>query len=137
MSYKNKGKRNAAIRAHRLADPQAARNRDAKQRDRLGATGRASWALKKRYGITLEQKLAIVHAQGGQCPICRRTLDLARPRAIHVDHDHATGRIRGVTCAGCNTALGRFGDTLAGALRAVEYLTDPNDLTTPTVDEHI
>jgi hypothetical protein len=40
----------------------------------------------------------------------------------NVDHDHATGRIRGVLCQNCNTAIGKLGDTLEGVLRAVRYL---------------
>lgn len=40
----------------------------------------------------------------------------------NVDHDHATGRVRGIICHNCNTAIGKLGDTLEGVLRAVRYL---------------
>lgn len=39
-----------------------------------------------------------------------------------VDHDHETGKVRGVLCRGCNGALGKFGDTVAGVRRALAYL---------------
>jgi hypothetical protein len=41
---------------------------------------------------------------------------------LSLDHDHATGAFRGWLCNKCNVGIGALGDTLAGALRAVEYL---------------
>lgn len=43
-------------------------------------------------------------------------------RTLHLDHDHRTGIFRGWLCHYCNTNLGRFGDSIAGLMRAVEYL---------------
>lgn len=42
--------------------------------------------------------------------------------ALHIDHDHVTGRVRGLLCSACNTAIGKLGDTATGVHRAVEYL---------------
>ena len=54
--------------------------------------------------------------QGGLCALCRE-----RP-AEHVDHDHLTGRVRGLLCFCCDQGLGDFRD-LADVLRlAVEYV---------------
>ena len=39
-----------------------------------------------------------------------------------IDHDHETGKVRGLLCHECNTALGKFGDDPAILLRAVDYL---------------
>lgn len=44
-------------------------------------------------------------------------------QAPKVDHCHDTGRVRGMLCHGCNTALGKLGDNVAGLRRALEYLT--------------
>ena len=61
--------------------------------------------VERGYGITLEQYDAILAAQGGGC-VCGARHPGGRWRHFHVDHDHATGRVRGVLCHGCNTALG-------------------------------
>lgn len=41
---------------------------------------------------------------------------------LHNDHDHITGKFRGWLCYACNSAIGKLGDSLAGVLRAVDYL---------------
>lgn len=64
------------------------------------------YKLQKKYGLTLAEYDAILTAQGNGCALCGQPR-LARQRALAVDHDHATGRIRGILCAPCNTLLGR------------------------------
>lgn len=61
--------------------------------------------------------------QGGVCAICRSD-DPAAPKggAFAVDHDHATGRVRGLLCQKCNTALGGFRDNPKFLLAAIKYL---------------
>lgn len=63
--------------------------------------------------------------QDGRCAICRRPPSgtTKRQRFLQVDHDHATGTIRGLLCNECNTAIGRLGDNVEGLLRALRYLT--------------
>ena len=64
--------------------------------------------LGKKFGLTVERYDEMLAAQGGGCAICRRP-----PRddiSLHVDHDHETGRVRGLTCFRCNNALGDFND---------------------------
>jgi hypothetical protein len=59
-------------------------------------------------------------AQGGVCAICGE----ARPeaRTLHVDHDHATGAIRGLLCFRCNNALGDFREEYELFRRAADSL---------------
>jgi len=54
--------------------------------------------------------------QGGLCLICLRA------PAVHVDHDHGTGEIRGMLCFNCNGGLGQFKDDVEVTARAVQYL---------------
>ncbi len=55
-------------------------------------------------------------SQGGVCAICR-----AAP-AVHVDHDHATGTVRGMLCFPCNAAIGHLRDDPDTVRRAAVYL---------------
>ena len=79
--------------------------------------------IKSRYGITSEQYYSVLVAQGGGCGICGRTnADRKGQRKLHVDHDHATGDFRGLLCARCNTALGKFVDDVDLLQKAISYL---------------
>ena len=62
-------------------------------------------SLKRNYGITLEQARSLYAAQGGKCALCLSPVPFdGRGRAI--DHDHETGKVRGILCQPCNQALG-------------------------------
>lgn len=71
-----------------------------------------AWQLQDRYGITQEQYDAMHAAQGGVCAICGKPPKGGRTSSknLHVDHDHATGKIRGLLCNDCNPGLGKFMD---------------------------
>lgn len=67
----------------------------------------------------------MLHAQGGACALCRQLetqTTRGTVRRLSVDHDHATGRVRGLLCSRCNLTLGRHDDDLAWFTRAAEYL---------------
>ena len=72
------------------------------------------------YGITQAEYESLFAAQSGACAICQKVFT-ADIRAC-IDHDHATGKVRGILCYGCNMGLGKFGDTLEGVLKVVRYL---------------
>ena len=72
--------------------------------------------LRQKYGIGAAEVEAMVAAQGGTCPICQK-----RP-AVHVDHDHRTGRVRGILCESCNGAIGQFNDDPTLVRAAIEYI---------------
>jgi hypothetical protein len=56
-------------------------------------------ALRRLFGITLEEYKAILAAQGHKCPVCLKPLSgISNP----VDHDHKTGVVRGILCTYCN-----------------------------------
>jgi hypothetical protein len=85
---------------------------------------RDHWRAKaniKKYGITLEQKEALLHKQLGKCPICSDPLKPGRT-GMQVDHDHTTGKVRGLLCHPCNIVLGDFREDVALFGRAIEYL---------------
>lgn len=90
--------------------------------DRARAEKTRDAYLRRVYGITLDEYRAIVKAQGGRCPVCRKPL---HGISCPVDHSHKTGEIRGVTCLHCNhRVIGRHTDWQLLA-RAAEYLASP------------
>lgn len=103
------------------------RNRErilAKSRERYQIKGhkydagqsRARTMLRK-YGMTPEQYDAMALDQDHVCAICQEGSEL------FVDHDHTTGRVRGLLCKHCNLALGHFRDSTTAMQRAVDYLS--------------
>lgn len=78
--------------------------------------------LLKRYGLTIEERDQMIEDQGGKCALCKR--DFHDKNKPNVDHDHETGRVRGILCFSCNQALGKLGDTYAKMLSVLEYLKD-------------
>lgn len=79
------------------------------------ARGR-SGHLKRKYGITEAQRDEMISSQMGICVICPSA------PAAHVDHCHETGRVRGVLCFNCNSAIGKLGDDPDTLRRAIAYL---------------
>lgn len=75
----------------------------------------------KRFGLTPEQYDSLVAAQGGCCCICR-TDSPSKHGVFVVDHDHATGAVRGLLCVRCNTGIGMLGDDPEMLRRAMAYL---------------
>ena len=84
-----------------------------------------SWRRKgwRKAGIDPVAAEAALTAHSGSCACCGT--DKPGGKGWCVDHDHATGRVRGILCFNCNFAIGKLGDTLEGVLRAVRYLTGP------------
>jgi hypothetical protein len=69
----------------------------------------------KRYGITEDDLSDMLAAQGDCCAICGEYFTEAHPACV--DHDHATGKVRGLLCWRCNPGIGQFRDR-PGLLRA-------------------
>lgn len=74
------------------------------------------------YGVTPEQYAELLDQQGNRCAICRTDAPGGKG-GWHVDHDHATGRVRGLLCHSCNIMLGHANDDPARLQSALEYLT--------------
>jgi hypothetical protein len=90
-----------------------ARGKETKQRLYGGSR---HYHLKRRYGIGAAEFDELVRQQADACPICEKV------GPEHVDHDHVTGRVRGILCFNCNGGLGQFGDDTERLARAQLYL---------------
>lgn len=77
----------------------------------------------KQYGITIEDYHAQLESQGNCCAICGvdRELNGKRQR-FSVDHDHKTGKFRGLICNDCNLLIGKAKDEVGILEVAIEYL---------------
>ena len=83
--------------------------------------------LRNSYGITLEEYNVLLEAQNGKCASCGE-LEVAvknhsdQKRDLAVDHCNSTGRIRGLLCARCNTAIGLARDDVDVLRSMIRYL---------------
>jgi hypothetical protein len=92
--------------------------------------GYKRYRMKKLYGITFEQFDEMMAAQGGKCanPACDKTFEgkmaetYRKKDGLHIDHDHKTGRVRGLLCARCNATLGHARDSIDRLAGLIEYL---------------
>ena len=74
--------------------------------------------------MSLEDFDQMLEEQGGVCAICSESRwDAARnPEQPSVDHDHVTGKVRGLLCKHCNLILGYARDEAVILAKAIEYL---------------
>lgn len=108
----------AYFRAHRKDNPEIYRDRE----------------LKKGFGIGLDRYNQILSTQNFVCAICEKPENVERggkPLSLAVDHDHATGAIRGILCANCNHGLGKFCDDPGLLRNAIVYLSKHKPMVQP------
>jgi hypothetical protein len=77
-------------------------------------------ARMERYGQSAELYYLLFALQDGQCAICGTT-----SQSFVVDHDHSSGRVRGLLCGHCNVWLGQIRENREKLRRALDYLTAP------------
>lgn len=75
---------------------------------------------RRLYGVSVEDYALLLSVQDGLCAICTTPYEEAFP--LHVDHDHATGRVRGLLCFSCNSILGNARDSREVLEAAIYYL---------------
>lgn len=89
--------------------------------------------LRRKYGITLADYRDLLERQGGVCAICQKPPGESRPGQgrvqgrpvrplLAVDHDHETGKVRGLLCIPCNRGIGFLEDDPQIISRAADYL---------------
>jgi hypothetical protein len=94
----------------------AARKRD------YSTPARVSSKMKYNYGITLDDYNCMYKLQLGVCMICNQAETNGKRLAI--DHDHSTGKVRGLLCNHCNIGLGKFFDNPQLLQSAINYIND-------------
>jgi hypothetical protein len=111
--------------------------RNSKRRRQYAAQPETRAYFKRRhvlrtYGLTPQQYDAMLAAQDGKCAACSDALTPGK--ATHVDHCHATGRVRGILCNGCNTALGHAQDDPSRLRALADYLDAHTPVTSANAD---
>lgn len=109
---KNRDKLNANRRADYAANPKRYNAISAQSRLRNPNTER-NGHLRRNFNITLVEYNVMLEAQTGLCAICKEKETThshkgKEPQYLAVDHNHTTGKIRGLLCFKCNTTLHYF-----------------------------
>jgi hypothetical protein len=77
----------------------------------------------RKYGLTPEDYEVMLQSQDGRCAICGTDEPgHVENRLFDVDHDHVTGKVRGLLCQHCNMGMGQFGDDSDRLRKAADYL---------------
>ena len=84
--------------------------------------------LKTNYGITVDEWQELLEAQGNVCAICGTYPELGNYKnRWATDHDHETGKVRGILCHGCNRGIGLMQDDPQVLLAAAQYLLEASN----------
>jgi len=74
-----------------------------------------------KYGITMADYNQMYINQQGRCAICN-THQIYLKKALAIDHDHNTGKVRGLLCSNCNLGIGNLKDSIKSLKNAIKYL---------------
>lgn len=83
-------------------------------------------ATLSKYGLSVEGYNELLESQNGVCAICQQPETFSIRGTVcelAVDHDHQTGKVRGLLCQHCNTAIGKFKEDPTLIRAAIDYLT--------------
>jgi len=108
--------RSAGHKARRRANPDKERERNRRRYQANKTRERERHTLRK-YGVSLADYDAMLVAQNGACAVCKSPAS----KTLDIDHDHASGRVRGLLCTSCNRMIGHAGDDAERLLAAATY----------------
>jgi hypothetical protein len=114
--------RNTEYRCRLCANSDSRKWHTSKSKAALALMHRKS-NLKKNYGLTLENYDNLFKFQSGYCLGCNRHQNQLNHK-LNVDHNHITGKIRGLLCIGCNRALGFVEENRHTLINLANYLKE-------------
>jgi hypothetical protein len=122
IQYKNKIKRDKGNTNNTLCSKCCCKVSDLKRR---GSVQRKvavrKYKLRFKYGITIDEYNKMLKKQNNVCLICKRP-ETEHNKNLAVDHNHNTGKVRGLLCCKCNKGLGHFEDNALWLRIAADYL---------------
>lgn len=83
--------------------------------------------LKRQFGLSLEKYTEMFNSQSGLCAICNKSQSY---KMLAVDHNHKTGRVRGLLCSICNTVLGLLYEDMTTMKSMMDYIQKDTKLIT-------
>jgi hypothetical protein len=105
-----------------LKNPDKVRELKRKHNKGIKPSVRREQALKHKFNITQDDYEKMLQSQDGLCRICHKESNNKVQKHFHVDHNHETGKIRGLLCNKCNMGLGMFNDNKDLIKKAMDYL---------------
>ena len=81
--------------------------------------------IKRTYNLEIKDYFLMLDNQKNKCAICGNEL-ISDKRETHIDHNHKTGKVRGILCSQCNRGIGTFDDDATLLQKAVNYLIEKN-----------
>lgn len=118
------------VGVHPMNDPRTESYKRYRSSERFGKVY-ANAHLKRTYGITLADYERIYQGQNGQCKICGGTTSNRKWKdgrrqwlRLFVDHDHATGKVRGLLCSTCNRGIAFLKEDIGVLENAIKYLLE-------------
>lgn len=90
------------------------------KRDAIKARRKEELRRYRKYGITEQEYFDLFNQQNNCCAICFS--NEATKKGWQIDHCHVTGKVRGILCHHCNTAIGQFKDDPNLLISAIRYL---------------
>jgi hypothetical protein len=79
----------------------------------------------RRFGVSRREYAEMYKQQNGVCAICSQPETATRKsvvKSLAVDHNHTTGKVRGLLCSACNTAIGKMRENPEILASAIQYL---------------
>lgn len=124
QKWRAKNPEKVAENQHRayLRNPKRAKARvaqwrkDNSERHKESARLRHARYTARKMGLTPEQFEILRPKLNGPCDLC------GAMKPMRIDHDHTTGKFRGLLCQKCNLGIGFLGDCGDGLLKALDYL---------------
>jgi hypothetical protein len=101
-------------------------NKNARQKRANNCWESKQYHYKKLYGITPQEFIELLKKQNGVCAICFKSC--TAKKSLGVDHNHQTGKIRGLLCHNCNIGIGNLKDDIFLLQRAIEYIKKAEEI---------
>lgn len=117
------------MRAYNTKNPHKVSENNKKYKKKNNGRNYKNSFFKCTYGISLEDYEYLQKSQGNVCAICGKEETATNQygvKNLSVDHDHATGQVRGLLCSKCNMALGLLNEDVFIMNKMISYILSGN-----------